>query len=258
MNEGSVVDASKATNSSPPGTDVASLPFPSRGDGTRVRTKIIAAKTRALDAKGAVRAVVSTEHKDRDGDVIRISGWQLDNFMEHPVLLSSHNYGHLQSQIGHWVTMDKHPKSKELVGTAQYYIGEGNGEADWGFKLAQKGMAAFSVGFIPDMSKATKLNGDDEWWPNFEFNGQELLEVSHVTIPSNPEGLQQMKGINPAIADILDELGYNGDGEAPAQVIQEFNTRQMEQLRALLSELLNDSSESILVEREEIIARWLR
>ena len=41
-----------------------------------------------------------------------------------------------------------------------------------------------------------------------EFNGQELLEVSHVTIPSNPDALQRMKGpkLAPALAEVVDEI----------------------------------------------------
>ena len=93
---------------------------------------------RLLDEEsGIISAVVSTEDVDRDGDIIRQEGWDLTHFSAHPILLSSHNYRGLTNQIGEWTRMAV--EDNQLVGHAQYYIGEGNEEADWGFKLATKG-----------------------------------------------------------------------------------------------------------------------
>lgn len=165
-------------------------------------TKLFAAETKAIDDH-RIHAVMSTEAKDRDGDIIRVAGWELDDFMKHPVLMSSHNYGTLLAQIGQWE--DVSVKSKRLEGIARYYVGEGNGEADWGHTLASKGMAAYSVGFIPDMAKAQEIGDKDSWLMNYEFNGQKLLETSHVTVPSNQEALQTAKAkglIHPAVLAI--------------------------------------------------------
>ena len=170
---------------------------------------------------GRIHAVVSTEAKDRQGDIIRQAGWDLTNFQSHPILLSSHNYGTLLSHIGEWEDMAVN--RKRLEGTARYYIGEGNAEADWAFNLAKKGRGAYSVGFIPDMAKAKRLEseeGEEDWFGSWEFNGQELLEVSHVTVPANPEALQQMKGLqglHPVMAQVIrDVLEDVGVGEATA------------------------------------------
>ena len=157
---------------------------------TRV-TKVVTAAVRKVDAAaGTVEAVLSTEAVDRDGDIIRQAGWDLKHFNAHPVLLSSHDYSSLQSIIGEW--RDVRVEGKQLVGTAHYYRNEGNREADWGFTLASKGQAAYSVGFIPDMDKAVALKDSEGFFPHYEYNGQELLEVSQVSIPSNPEALQRM------------------------------------------------------------------
>ena len=172
------------------------------------RTKIIRAETKLLDEEeGRVSAVVSSESTDRDGDIIRVEGWNLASFHKHPVLLSSHDYRSLRSVIGEWESMEV--KGKRLVGTAKYYIGEGNDEADWGFNLAKRHRAAFSVGFIPDMDKAIPLDDEtDGFFRPMEFNGQELLEVSHVSIPSNPDALQRMKGLDlaPAVEEVVSEI----------------------------------------------------
>lgn len=171
-----------------------------------MKHKVIRAEIKAVDAeRGTVDAIVSTEAKDRDGDVVRASGWDLDRFRRHPVLLSSHNYGSLMNQIGEWSGM--RVEGKKLVGTAKYFVGEGNPEADWAFNLARHGRAAYSVGFLPDMDKAKRLEGEG-FMGGYEFRGQELIEVSHVTVPSNPQALQRMKGIelDPAVAAIVSEV----------------------------------------------------
>ena len=162
------------------------------------RHKMLSVKTKVVGepSEGRIHAVVSTENKDRDGDIIRQAGWDLSHFNEHPVLITSHDYRSLMSQIGTWedmqVTSTKGLGSAQLEGIARYHVGQGNPEADWGFNLASKGEAAYSVGFIPDMSKAVEIKDSDSFFTNYEFKGQELLEVSHVTIPSNREALQSM------------------------------------------------------------------
>ena len=160
---------------------------------------------RVLDEDaGLVSAVVSTEDVDRDGDVIRQEGWDLSHFASHPILLSSHNYRGLTNQIGEWTQMQV--EGSLLVGHAKYYIGEGNEEADWGFKLATKGRAAYSVGFVPDMSKAKQIEANGNL--SYEYTGQELLEVSQVTVPSNPQALQAMKGmsLHPDVEMLVEEM----------------------------------------------------
>ena len=80
---------------------------------------------------------------------------------------------------------------------------------------------AFSVGFIPDMEKAAPLNVEDKFGLNgMEFKGQELLEVSAVTIPSNPDALQRFvktPTLHPVIAEIAEErLADQPEPEAAA------------------------------------------
>jgi len=173
------------------------------------RHKFIVAETKVMDDEGRVEAVVSTETKDRDGDIIRADGWDLTNFQANPVMLSSHNYASLRSVIGEWENM--RVEGKQLVGTAKYYIGKGNEEADWAHQLASMGKAAFSVGFRPDMDKASPLDAKNPFG-GLEFEGQELLEVSHVSIPSNPDALQVMRSIQ--LHPDLDEFIKSLAGES--------------------------------------------
>ena len=164
--------------------------------------------TKVIDeANGLISAVVSTESKDRDGDVIKAEGWDLGNFQRHPVMLANHDYHSLKSQIGEWQSMEV--KGETLQGVAKFFIGKGNEEADYAFELAKMRKLAFSVGFIPDMDKAVPLHKDDAFGVRgMEFNGQELLEVSAVTVPSNPDALQRIvksSMAEPALKEIAEE-----------------------------------------------------
>ena len=154
------------------------------------------------DANGVITVALSAETKDRDGDVIRAKGWNLEHFLKHPVLVSSHDYNDLRKQIGEWKNVRIDEKAGKLLGTPVYYSGEGNDEADWAEKLLQRGAAAFSVGFVPGETEALKGGGNDY------TDGHELLETSQVIIPSQRESLQQLaKSLRPGpVADIVNEL----------------------------------------------------
>jgi hypothetical protein len=162
-----------------------------------LRTKVYRPFSKVLDEKaGRLSAIVSSESVDRDGDIIRTEGWNMGNFNAHPVLLANHDYHSLRSQIGVWEKMEVH--GDVMIGQARFFIGKGNEEADWAFELAKEKQLAFSVGFIPDMEKAVPLHKDDSFGvQGMEYKGQELLEVSAVTVPSNPDALQRLvKSVN--------------------------------------------------------------
>lgn len=144
--------------------------------------KFATASTKKL-SENQIEAVVSTEKPDRSGDIVRQEGWDLASFLEHPLLLSSHNYFSLTSNIGKWVSMEV--KSKKMVGVAEYFVGQGNPEADWAYNLATKGMAAFSVGFMFKQEDAKPIDGG-----GLDIGKAVLLEVSQVLIPANPQALQ--------------------------------------------------------------------
>ena len=148
---------------------------------------------------------VSTASMDRDGEVIKPEAFRktLSKFMQRPVLVASHDYRDLTSQIGEW------PKLKigdnGLEGKPKYYINEGNEQADWGFKLASRGMAAFSIGFIPKVWE----DGDGVKGPRRIFTEVELLEISQVIVPSNREAIQSIraKGYGDEVANkLLDDI----------------------------------------------------
>lgn len=163
------------------------------------------AETKAVEGEeGLIRAVVSTESVDRDGEVILAKAWgsTIRDFLKHPVLISSHDYNDLTKQLGEWVSLKV--TDKGLEGIAKYYINMGNKEADWGYELAKKGKSAYSVGFMSKdyVDGGTTQNGYE---PKRTYTDVELLEISQVTVPSNRDALVTMRSKG-AFTEVQNEL----------------------------------------------------
>lgn len=117
-----------------------------------------------------VRVVASTETKDREGEVLPVAGWELGNFKKNPVLLWSHQAHQLP--IGK--VLDVFVEGKNLIADAVF---AGHQFAQEVKKLVQEGfIKTVSVGFLP-------LEND----ANGNVIKQELLELSFVNVPANPE-----------------------------------------------------------------------
>ena len=122
----------------------------------------------------------STADMDRDGEVIDVEGWDLKNFKKNPVIMYAHNYNDLP--IGKATHIGVH--NGKLKNTVEFPP-EGTYEfADIVERLVNTGyLKTESVGFIPRKWE----DGDGEKnSPRRTYTKQELLEISIVPIPSNP------------------------------------------------------------------------
>jgi len=124
----------------------------------------------------------STSDVDRDGEVIDVTGWDLKNFKKNPVIMFGHDYRSLPvgkaTKIG--------VKDSKLVNTVEFPP-EGTYEfADTVERLVNTGyLKTESVGFIPQKWE----DGDGDKDPRRTYTKQELLEISIVPVPSNPNAL---------------------------------------------------------------------
>ena len=138
------------------------------------------------DTNRTFTAVASTETKDRGGDVLRSSGWQLDNFKTNPVLLWAHQYSELP--VGK--VIDIRVEKNKLLFTPKFATKEEYEFADTVYKLYKGGyINAFSVGFNPQ--EWVWVEDEDGNVIGREFTKQELLEISCVPVPANFESLQE-------------------------------------------------------------------
>lgn len=140
------------------------------------------------ESKQLISGVVgSTGTIDRQGESINPMGWILDNYTKNPVILYGHDYHSLPigKAVRVWLEDGKLMFDIEFAGT------------DLGKEVFQlfkdKFLNAFSVGFIP---KKFGVSGVDE----YDIMEQELLELSAVPVPANPEALSYLKENAPVFA----------------------------------------------------------
>jgi hypothetical protein len=120
---------------------------------------------------------------DRYGEIIDASGWRLDNYNANPVIQNSHQYGDILFTIGKatrtWVD------GRSLMQVWKFASAV-NPLAKIARDLYRGGfLNASSVGFLP----LEWENGNEKSGFRRKFLAQELLEVSAVGIPANPNAL---------------------------------------------------------------------
>lgn len=133
-------------------------------------------------------AIGSTDAVDRYGESVDQESWQLDNYKKNPVILWAHNlsFGEDRPPIGRAVKVEV-VKGKGLVFDIQFDMADPFA-ADIFRKFKEKFLNAFSVGFI-----SHKVERSDEPGTPPVLKDNELLELSAVPVPANPEALQALR-----------------------------------------------------------------
>ena len=152
---------------------------------------------KAQKGAGTFEVIASTSVIDRQGESIDQSGWELDNFLKNPVMLWAHNYGELPVGVAEQVEVN----DTGLVIKGRFADGKANPKAEQIRLLYEDEiLKTVSVGFIPK-----ERNGNI-------ITKAELLEVSFVPVPANPEALSLAlaKGFD---ASLFDEKGTPDDDE---------------------------------------------
>jgi HK97 family phage prohead protease len=127
--------------------------------------------------------ILSDETRDRYGDIVMASGWQLAAFRKNPVALYAHDSSALP--IGRWrnVQVD----GKKLIGTLE--LAEAGTPAATPTVeairslLDQNILKSVSVGFLP--LEAEPLDKENPW-DGLRVTKAELVECSLVPVPANP------------------------------------------------------------------------
>lgn len=145
--------------------------------------------------------VGTDETRDRDGDIIRVKGWDIKDYMKNPVFLWAHNYSSVPIAAAEKVMKKYQPMPHMVFHLA--FPPEGLFPfADLILELyGLKIINASSVGFIPkewqdfDEDEMEEVDRNQKW--GRDFIRQELLELSGCPVPCNPSALQtSMKGMD--------------------------------------------------------------
>lgn len=155
-----------------------------------------------VEAKGKdsrrVTFIASDSTRDSHGTVLNQEGWSLDRFNKNGII------GYQHKVYGGW---DDTENPDNVIGKGRAYAKDGKLYVDVDFEpkeineLADKiynkllfgSLKAVSVGFLP-IGKGSWGKGEealDGKNPTYYYAGQELLEVSVVNIPANPNALKK-------------------------------------------------------------------
>jgi len=149
------------------------------------------------DQARTVAFVAATAAVDRHGTVILPQGIRTDAFVRNPVFLWGHDgYGGpgMPSGLGHVlgrvVALRASPEAFEVE--AEFAPAEVNPLAEQALRLGRAGfLSAVSIGFLPLESRAETREGRMVT----VFTAVDLLEVSLVPVPSNPEALALLRAV---------------------------------------------------------------
>ena len=140
-----------------------------------------------------MRFVASDETVDRYGDVISADGWQLANFRKNPIFLFLHDYA---EPIGTVPAIKV--EGQRLLAGVRFTAPGVSAMADYCWALVQaKVLRAVSVGFSVESANDYEfIRDDDERVTGYRYLRQELLELSLVTVPANPNALSIARSLN--------------------------------------------------------------
>jgi len=129
-------------------------------------------------------AVGSTAVIDRAGEVIKQDGWDLRNFENNSPLLWAHNVREQRPPIGKVEKVWFEGEGNDMVMKFSPRFDMEDEFAKLIYSKYQRGfLNAFSVGFIPIEQEGNT------------YTKAELIEISAVPVPANPEALVELKGI---------------------------------------------------------------
>lgn len=171
-----------------------------------------------VDGMPALDFILSTAREDRHGDTINPKGWDLTDYKANPVVLWAHDQRNPPVAKG---TNTKYSKEDEaLISTALFTPKDLYPFGYMVCEMYRKGfMNAVSVGFLPLKWAYNEARRNSWGGAGIDFEEQSLLEYSCVPVPSNPDALQQAKGMGIDLAPLhgwaakaLDEFKREADG----------------------------------------------
>lgn len=195
---------------------------------------------------GVVEAVVaSSSVLDRQGDIIEQDGWELKNFKKNPVILWGHNVREERPPIGkaEKVWIEGAGKAAKLMFKAKFDMADAFA-ADIYRKVKEGFLSMVSVGFLPMDWEQMKGGGDDPFGGN-RFTKQELLEISFVPVPANPQAAVQIRsmGAEPIEEDKL----FEQNNEELKKTEEESEDKETKDMKGVIpfkaTEALPDSAD---------------
>lgn len=162
---------------------------------------------------GTFEVIASSESVDRQGEIVMQEGIDIKNYMNNPVILFGHDYWSLP--IGKATEIVR--QAGKTVVRGVFASAEANPLAQQVRKLYEEGiLKAVSIGFIPK-----EYNGN-------QITKSELLELSFVPVPANPEAL--------SVLNLVKERGLQKEYAFVLKSMQKSGIKLSEPLEEFISE----------------------
>jgi len=186
--------------------------------GVTRRTAFVPQLRGVDEQKRTIEFVASTEATDRYGDIIRVAGWKTEHYLRNPVFLWAHRSG--DPPIGKTVKLSIETNPPALVQTVEFADAKTYPFADTVFQLYRNGfMKSVSVGFRP-LEKPKFITSEETGAvTGYEFTSQELLELSAVPIPANPEAVARAVGDGIVLAADVEKLFAVGENDPKRELL---------------------------------------
>lgn len=191
------------------------------------------------DENYTIKGVFSTADEDRHGEIVDQKSWQLNDYLQNPVILFAHD--HNQPAIGKAINLAFN-EFGNLEGEIQFAAKEYE-FANTIYKLYKGGyMRAFSVGFqneeVDIIENGTKVI----------LKKNTLFEISTVNVPANQLALAKSKGIDTAPLEKHLNIPVEKEGRVLSSKNKSVITNAVEALNKLLDadegkSISNDTAE---------------
>lgn len=206
------------------------------------RMAIRAAIPEDVEETRTLEFVASDNTRDSYGTVLPVDKWDLDRFNKNGLITYQHQYysGDPDSVIGRG---EARVEGKKLIVRVKFEDAELNPRAEKVFrKLLAGTLNGVSVSFSPTSRTVGhwgegKESRDGEK-PTFYFDGQELLEIAVVTLPSNKNATRR-NFENDIVRTIYDAL----DGKRTYSEIEAMTIGEAMRLMGVLPEEQQDNEE---------------
>lgn len=170
-----------------------------------MNTKQLALSVRTIDsASRSITAIASTDAVDAYGEIVDQGTWDLKRYESNPVVLFAHDSRELP--IGRCTSVGV--EGGQLKCRIQFLTPDANPKAEQVWQAVRQGaLRAISVGFIPREVREEKRDGRAVT----VLSDNELLEISVVPIPANPEALMRARTAPNVPASIANIAANAGD-----------------------------------------------
>jgi HK97 family phage prohead protease len=194
---------------------------------TYTRALLTEAKA-AEDGQRVYTFRATSEAVDRQGEVVSADGWDFSAFEANPVILDSHDYSGIDAIVGKAL-----PPLRRMADTWEVdVVFSGTPKGQLAQQLVDEGsLRAVSVGF----RSMQRAGGARDGAPLTHVK-QELLEISVVPIPANPEAVR-LRSIGADDIEIDDDLSPTVAAKA-GRTLSAKNEQALRQAVQLLADVL--------------------